>query len=113
MRRKISVAALVLAAAAAVVLMVSNVLGMECPGDHAEQFTLQIESVTVDGVPQEDLTGYYDQAVVNTTLRADKRRSTRQGGDPIVADHVTIRFHARVNNYGSYDQVFRVVSGDY
>ena len=113
MRRTISVAALVMAAVAALVLMVSNVLGMECPGNHAEEFTLQIESVTVDGVPEEDLSGYYEQAVVNTTLRADMERSHRQDGDdPIVADRVTIRFQSRVANYGSYDQVFRVISDD-
>ena len=114
MRRTISVAALVIAAAAALVLMVSNVLGMACPSNHAEEFTIQIESVTVDGVLQEDLSGYYEQAVVNTTLRADMERSQRPAGnDPIVADRVTIRFKPRVANYGSYDQVFRVVSGDY
>jgi len=111
MKRTISIAAIMAAAITALVMTVSYAWGMECPTDLIDEFSLRIESVTVDGVPREDLSGYYDQNVVNTTLLADRDRSQPRDNGKIISNRVTIRFQARGGSYGSYDQIFRVVSG--
>lgn len=113
MNKTISVAVLVVAVAAALVLTISYAWGMACPSTRGDYFTLRIESVTVDGVLQEDLGDYYNPNLVDATLRADTDRSTIEAEkNTVISDHVALRFVNRVNNYGSYDEIFRIDTGN-
>jgi len=113
MNKTISVAVLVIAVAAALVLTISYAWGMACPSTRGDYFTLRIESVTVDGVLQEDLGDYYSPDFLDVTLRADIDRSTiKADKNTVISDHVALRFRSRVDNYGSYDEIFRIDTGN-
>jgi hypothetical protein len=115
MKKTISVAALVMAAVTVLVMMVSYAWGMACPSTRGDEFTLLLQSVTVDGVPvenlEENMSDYYKPYRVAVTLRADIERSEITEA-PIYANYVTLRFQSLVANYGSYDEIFRIDSGD-
>ena len=113
MNKTISVAALVVAVVTALVLTISYAWGMACPSTRGDYFTVRIESVTIDGVLQEDLGDYYNPNFVDVTLRADTDRSKIEAEkNTVIADHAALRFQNRVNNYGSYDEIFRIDTGD-
>ena len=65
-----TVAAFMLVVAAALILTISYVYAKACPASGAVRLRLQLESVTVDGVLQKDLSIYYRRELVGTTLRA-------------------------------------------
>lgn len=105
--------ALALAGATALFLTISYAYAMACPGDTAVRYSLRIESVTIDGIEQQDLSAYYQQELVATTLSADIIRSRSEGDrGTINADYVSLRFHNRVAGPGYYDEIFVIDTSD-
>jgi hypothetical protein len=105
--------ALALAGATALFLTISYAYAMECPHDRADSYSLRIESVTIDGIEQQDLSAYYQPALVAVTLSADITRSRSEGDQGTInADYASLRFYNRVAGPGSYDEIFLIDTSD-
>jgi hypothetical protein len=109
----ISAATFVLIIASTLILTISYVYAMACPSDIVDEFDLQLESVTVDGVVQVDLPEYYQNGHVNITLEADTAYPmSRIGESHIKVERVILRFKPIVANPGSYYENFGFDSSD-
>jgi hypothetical protein len=108
-----TVAAIATAIAATLILTISYVYAKACPASGAVPLRLRLESVTVDGVPQEDLSIYYQHNLVSTTLMADvEHLKNVDGKGNFTVDQVILRFAGRVDNPGSYDEIYRLDPGN-
>jgi len=108
----VSSATFVLIVAATLILMISYVYAMACPSNIVDEFNLQLESVTVDGVVQEDLPEYYSNGLVAVTLEADIEYPLSEDGRSITVARVILRFKPVVANPGSYYENFSFDSSD-
>jgi len=110
MRRVVT---LIFTVAVGMVLLISYAWAMECPSDTSDNLKLELKSVTVDGVQQEDLPAYYQSDAVVVTLSADIERSQiLKGKNPLTANYTILRFKSPNVDYGSYDEIFSLDSDD-